>query len=525
MFWADRIAKKIKKLKPNKEILIATGISLSAPVHIGHAREFLSADIVRIALSMAGISSKIVAVVDDMDPLRKVYPFLPKEYGAYVGRPLYRILDPWNCCENYAEHFLGKFQKAMKELRVDLTIVYSSKLYRYEKYATLAKQALDHKSVIEKILQRLSGKKIRKDWWPFMAECPNCHSITNTTIVERVDDFLLRIYCHSCNFKGDINVTEGGGKFTWRIDWPMRWKILNVDVELFGRDHATKGGSYDTGCEIARKIFGSDPPFPIPYEWVHLKGYGEMHSSSGLAIPLDEVVQVIHPDIVKYFIASSLPSKVIKFHPIETVVEATEKFREAREANNRAYQIAIEGSKESKKIYQIPFTHLVTIGQLAEFNAERAEKIIKRNPQYRNVNITRTLAEELHLLKRWLEKFAFSKYGFSIHPQGAYKPTETERNFLRQLAEELIKINWDSRLIHEVIYLASKNVQIKPKEAFRLLYQIFFGNSSGPRLGWFLESLGKEEVKKLIQRVINQKGPVSRGPFFFLLIFLKNNLK
>ena len=80
-------------------------------------------------------------------------------------------------------------------------------------------------------------------------------------------------YACACGASGDVPMA-GGGKLTWRVDWPARWAMLGVSVEPFGKDHATRGGSYDTGARIAREVFDYEPPLPVPYEWISLKGQG-----------------------------------------------------------------------------------------------------------------------------------------------------------------------------------------------------------------------------------------------------------
>ena len=49
-----------------------------------------------------------------------------------------------------------------------------------------------------------------------------------------------------------------GKRFGRVVDWPARWAMLGVSVEPFGKDHATRGGSYDTGARIAR-TFATEP--------------------------------------------------------------------------------------------------------------------------------------------------------------------------------------------------------------------------------------------------------------------------
>ena len=54
---------------------MATGITPSGEFHIGHLREILTGDMIARAARRAGMKAELVFVVDNADPLRKVYPF------------------------------------------------------------------------------------------------------------------------------------------------------------------------------------------------------------------------------------------------------------------------------------------------------------------------------------------------------------------------------------------------------------------------------------------------------------------
>ena len=94
----------------------------------------------------------------------------------------------------------------------------------------------------------------------------------------------------------------GGGKLTWRVDWPARWAMLGVTVEPFGKDHATRGGSYDTGARIAREVFDYEPPLPVPYEWISLKGQGDMSSSKGNVLSIGQALELVPPEALRYLV-------------------------------------------------------------------------------------------------------------------------------------------------------------------------------------------------------------------------------
>ena len=125
--WADIIAEELLKIRNNHRI--ATGITPSGPIHIGNLREMLTADAIRRAIVDKGGEVEIVYVADTFDPLRRRYPFLPKEYENYVGMPLSMIPDPEGCHESYAEHFLQPFLESLEILEIPVTVKKAHEMY------------------------------------------------------------------------------------------------------------------------------------------------------------------------------------------------------------------------------------------------------------------------------------------------------------------------------------------------------------------------------------------------------------
>ena len=92
MHWADVIASKLLEIGGKHRI--ATGITPSGHIHVGNMREILTGDLVFRAGSDAGVDVTLYYIADDFDPLRKVYPFLPKTYEEHIGKPLSEIPSP-----------------------------------------------------------------------------------------------------------------------------------------------------------------------------------------------------------------------------------------------------------------------------------------------------------------------------------------------------------------------------------------------------------------------------------------------
>jgi lysyl-tRNA synthetase class 1 len=86
MHWSEIVAQRVlERVRPGEVVVIGSGISLSGPVHVGHSREFLTAAFIDHAVRRNGGRTRFIAFADDMDPMRKVYPFLPPDYSRWVG--------------------------------------------------------------------------------------------------------------------------------------------------------------------------------------------------------------------------------------------------------------------------------------------------------------------------------------------------------------------------------------------------------------------------------------------------------
>ena len=92
MHWADVTAQALSH-KGSKHI-ISTGITPSGEFHIGHLREILTGDMISRAAKNAGLDVDFIFIVDDADPLRKVYPFLHEDYSKFIGHQIGSIPAP-----------------------------------------------------------------------------------------------------------------------------------------------------------------------------------------------------------------------------------------------------------------------------------------------------------------------------------------------------------------------------------------------------------------------------------------------
>ncbi len=490
--WADVIAEDL--LKKGKKHRIATGITPSGHIHLGNLREMLTADAVRRAVIDKGGEAELIYIADTFDPLRKRYPFLPEEYEKYVGMPLSEIPDPEGCHKNYADHFLEPFLESLEILGIPVKVEKADEMYKEGRYEEAIRTALKRRDDIARIIEEVTGRKLEEDWYPFMPLCEECGRI-NSAKVTGFDEKWIYYRC-SCGHEGKASY-RGGGKLTWRVDWAARWKILGITCEPFGKDHAAAGGSYDTGKRLAREIFGIEPPYPIPYEWINLKGVGAMSSSKGIVIPVREFLDVLPPEIVRYIIIRVKPKKHIDFDPAN-LLELVDEFEEGIKKKDRAVELSLVGDVEYS---DIPFRHLVVVGQIAKWDLSKVFEILERTGYKIDEKARRDVERRIKYAKNWLEKFAPERLKFEIAE--SVDPStfsEDEKRFLRTFAERLSD-DMKPEDIHNLVYQVANELGLKPAKGFQAIYKAILGKNYGPRAGYFIKMLGIEWVKNRFMQI------------------------
>lgn len=503
MFWADGYGEEILK-KKKEPFVIATGITPSGHIHFGSLREVFSAEAIYQVLRDKGKSPRLIYIADDFDPLRRVYPFLPEDFERYVGMPLSKIPDPrGDCHQSYSDHFLSEFFESLDTLGVEIEKLSATKMYEQGKYTEVIKQALQNSDKIIEILEKVSGRKIPKGWSPFRVICGECGRMISTTITGLLLDQNKVKYECQCGNKGEADFSRGEGKLVWRVDWAARWKMLGVNIEPYGKDHGTKGGSYDTAVAISRDVFDYQPPFGFIYDFIYLKGKrGKMASSTGNLISTTEILSVIPPEIVRYIILKSKPQQYIQFDPGQGLLQAVDEFVKLEEDSKkkklagdkkRLYQISeIKGDQE--KVW-VTFRHLVNVVQAAQGDFGEIVRILNRT----GIKVDkedRSLQDEVDRVKKWLVEYAPENVKFEIKadlPIEASELSDKQKELLTKIAEELEK-ETDPEKLHNFIYETGKSLDLSPAETFEPIYISILGKDYGPKAGWFLISLDKKFV-------------------------------
>jgi lysyl-tRNA synthetase, class I len=486
--WADEAAEAVAAT--GRPQVISTGISPSGEIHIGNMREVLTADAVHRALKERGVPVRFNYVADNFDPLRRVYPFLDSSvYASKIGCPLSEIPCPCGLHESYGEHFLEPFLDSLAQLRVEVEVERADRMYGSGRMNPFVVQALEARDRIAAILRELTGKEVDEDWSPYNPLCPACGRITDAKVTgfsaaaETVD------YACACGASGTMPMA-GGGKLVWRIDWPARWRMLGVTVEPFGKDHATRGGSYDTGVRIVQEVFGGEPPYPIPYEWIRLKGQGDMSSSKGNVLSIAGALELVPPEVLRYLVLRERPQRTIVFDAGLPLLKVADEVDDAAAAGRDERALELSRAAGFRPV-GVPFKHLVVVAQAARFDLERTLEILERTG-YPEPDRD-AVSDRLGFVRRWLEGYAPDDLRFEVReslPDETGTLSAEQRRFLARLAERL-EPGLSGEAVHARIYeVAGEFEGVKPAVLFQAIYLALLGKPKGPRAGYFVALLG-----------------------------------
>lgn len=500
-FWLDQVVADVLETSDKKSFLVSSGHSPSGVYHVGTLREILTANAVaQVISSKYGRSAKHIDFVDDFDVLRKIPAGVPQKFESELGKPLYLVEDPFDCnCGSWADHWLGELYNSTSDIfTFEFQIVRAHEEYLEGKYSTYIEKSLAGIDEIRQVLDSVSGRELPLDWAPVQILSDN-NKLTEWKFAGWDKESREVHWKDSSGKEGSVSYANGRVKLDWRLDWPARWERLGVDIEPFGKDHATKGGSYETGSILVSRIFGGQAPYPVPYDFVNKLGETKkMSKSAGDVLKPSDLLDIMPAEIVRYFMLRSQPKKVLSVDSglgIYRLLDEYSKVEHAvinHEENefSRAYEVASEDVK-TRNVSEVPFSHLVTAYQSSRGEEDGIKAILQRTGY--ELDDFDLIQKEILFVRKWLTEYAPDEVKFEIQQSvPAVDLSDGQKKLLNDLANKLSKSDMDAQAIHEAIYALKDEHKLSPQEAFQAVYRVILGQDQGPKVGWFVSSLDKD---------------------------------
>lgn len=519
MFWLDEVTDAIIKTHPKKkEFIVRDEKTLSGRVHVGSLRGLVLHGVVAQALRERGFKAHFIYEFNDIDPMDGLPVYLDaKKFKQHMGKPLRDVPSPDASAKNLPEYFGNEFREVIDSLGLETEYTLASKKYDAGEYDSWIVKAMDGESQIRRIYKEVSGSVKPDDWHPLQVVCENCGKIGSTKVTDW-DGKTATYTCEpdmvdwakGCGHKGKINPFKGKGKLPWKVEWPVKWEIYNVDVEGSGKDHGAAGGSHDIGIRIANEVFKTRVPFDIPYEFF-LFGGAKMSSSKGEGAMAYEIYQILPPELIRFLMIRSRPNQPIEFDPNDETIPrlfdrydecADHYFAKVKEVNKdfaRAFYFS-QIAKKIKDVYRPRFSRLVFMAQMPHLDINDAVAQLKGSKLTKDDKAE--LDKRLRYVKLWLQNHAPDSVKFEVLKQcPKVTLSADQKDFLSKIAEELQK-EYSGEELHAQIHAIRKASPLQAREAFGAIYLSLIGKDSGPQAGWFLEALDRDFVVNRFKEVI-----------------------
>ena len=473
--WAERVADSLGA-GPH---VVVSGISVSGNIHAGNLREVLVAEAVANALRALGEEVRFIFHADTIDPLRKIAPDIPESYEEYIGHSLSQVPDPEGCHVSYSEHFLAPFEEALRKMEMVVEVIRSHELYEQGAYTEVTRESIEHTDELREILQEVTNRKMPEHWSPFLPRATS-GKLTGMRVLEHLPEQASVVFADEDGFEEAASYAKGEGKLGWRVELAARWKALGVTFEPFGKDHTSRGGSTDTADRMSREVFHYPVPGRFEYEWIGLKGRGDMSSSRGIVLlPLD-LLKIMPPDAVRRIILGRDPAR--RFD-IDLEAGFPRFMDEYRAGTGEAY---------------VPFTHLVTVAQTVGEDSDAAAEMLHRGGYGEVAEDTDKLARDLSYARKWAAEWAPDSMRLGLLGPGESREAaagldEEQRAYLREVSEKL-RPEMDGEAVQDVLYTTAIGRGLKPKRAFAAVYKVLLGKTSGPKAGPFIAGLTPGQV-------------------------------
>lgn len=499
---AEKILKRIDGKIPAKGyVLFETGYGPSGLPHIGTFGEVARTTMVRHAFQTLApeIPTRLFCVSDDMDGLRKIPDNIPnkEETAKHLGKPLTSIPDPFETHNSFGENMNHRLCAFLDTFKFEYEFKSATQCYKNGEFDEKLLVILSRFDDVMNIMLPTLGPDRQKTYSPFMPISPTTGRVLQVPTLSRNLQKGTITFLDEDGQEKETLVTGGNCKLQWKPDFGTRWAALDVDFEMFGKDHQISARLYSGICKIA----GGVPPEQFVYE-LFLDEKGEKISKSkGNGLSLEEWLRYAPTESLAYYMYQQpRKAKRLYFDVIPKAVDEYEsfltKFSEQSEEDQYKNPVwHIHNGNPPKADLPISFALLLNLASACHAqNADVLWGFISRYAPGASPSSHPALAK--------LVTHALHYYQDFIEPNKEYRtPTEKEKAALIELAATLEKIDTESGAeeLQNKVFEIGRNHQFDPmRDWFKALYEVLLGQSQGPRFGSFIALYGTKETANLI---------------------------
>jgi len=502
---ARKLVKRYAKGAPAKgHVLFETGYGPSGLPHIGTFGEVARTTMIRRAFELiSDIPTRLICFSDDVDGMRKVPGNVPNPEALeeHLQRPLTSVPDPFGEYDSFGAHNNAMLRRFLDTFGFEYEFISATEYYKSGQFdEVLLRACVRYDDVMAVMLKSLREER-RQTYSIFLPIHPETGRVLYVPI-KSVDAAAGTITFDDPE-SGDemtLPVTGGHVKLQWKPDFGARWAALDVDFEMYGKDHSTNTPIYDRICEI----LGGKKPEHFTYELFLDENGEKISKSKGNGLTIDEWLTYASTESLSYFMY--LKPKTAKRMHFDVIPKAVDEYHQqlraypgqnaAGKVNNPVWHIHGGNVPESKMV--VPFSMLLNLASVSA--AEDKDKLWGFIQRY-----APDASPEGNPDMDQAAGFAVRYYNDFVKPTKVFRaPSDLEREALSELRDQL-KV-WEGGLDGEelqgLVFAVGRERFEPMRDWFKALYEVLLGASQGPRFGGFIALYGVDETVALIDRAL-----------------------
>lgn len=501
---AKRILDRIKNKTPAKGyVLFETGYGPSGLPHIGTFGEVSRTTMVRKAFEkLSDIPTRLICFSDDMDGLRKVPSNIPNRemVAEHMGKPLTSIPDPFGEAESYGHYMNAKLRSFLDKFGFEYEFYSATERYKAGFFDDMMLKVIDKYDAIMELMLPTFREERRQTYSPFMPVCPETGEVLQVPIESVNRDKGTVSYINKRGELTEVPVTGGHCKLQWKPDFGMRWAAMDVDYEMYGKDHFPNAEIYSNIC----RILEGNPPVQFFYELFLDAEGAKISKSKGNSISVDEWMHYAPIESMALYMYQS-PSKAKRLYfdvipkCVDEYITFSEKYHaetdQAKRFANPVYHIH-SGNVPVINTFGISFGLLLNLASVC--NPDDKAVLWGFISKYAPDATPETAPYLDHMTG-----FAVNYYNDFVKSTKNYlHPNDKQKELLKQIHAMLAEVK-DEETGEEIqtkIYAIGTAANYENlRDFFQELYQILLGQTQGPRLGSFFKLYGIGATMSLIE--------------------------
>ena len=520
---ARKIVKRYEKTGFPQSVLFETGYGPSGLPHIGTFGEVARSTMVRHAfrvLTGDKVATRLLCFSDDMDGMRKIPDNVPDRsfLEPHLHKPLTSVPNPFGGdFQSFGHHNNAMLRRFLDTFGFDYEFASATEYYRSGRFDAILQRVAERYQAIMDIMLPTLGEERRATYSPFLPISPKTGRVLYVP-VKKVDAANGTItFDDEDGEETVLPVTGGKVKLQWKPDFGARWAALNVDFEMFGKDHGPNMGVYDRICVA----LGGRAPEHFVYE-LFLDDKGEKISKSkGNGLTIDEWLAYAPTEsLALYMFQKPRTAKKLFFDVIPRAVDEYFSFLDAWQRQDMDQRLTnpvwhIHSGNPPSETVPVSFSMLLNLVSASHASDKSVLwGFISRYAPGATAETNPKLDELAGYAIRYYEDF--------VKPTKIFRQADDdERMALEKLSAALAALpaDADGNVIQDAMLDVARQIprfQDEKKKGpdggpgvsvsfFQMIYEVLLGQEKGPRFGSFVALYGIRETRELIAHALAGK--------------------